>query len=57
MGLMVRGEVAFSEVNRNIKKLKDLTQMIYWNQEGYKYGICNVPPVGPGIYSTSLYGN
>ena len=45
-GLIVRGNVAFSDVNRNIKKLKDTLDMIYWNSEGFKYGICNTPPIG-----------
>lgn len=46
MGLMVRGNITFSDVNRNIKKLKEQCEMIHWNKEGFKYGICNVPPVG-----------
>lgn len=46
MGLIVRGSVAFSDVNRNIKKIKDEVNMIYWNKEGFKYGICNAPPIG-----------
>lgn len=46
LGLMVRGDVSFSDVNRNIKKLKDSLKMIYWNKEGFKYGICNSPPIG-----------
>ena len=50
MGLMVRGDVTFSDVNRNIKKLKEQVNMIYWNQEGFKYGICNTPPVGQVSY-------
>lgn len=24
--------------------------MIYWNTEGFKYGICNVPPIGQVNY-------
>jgi len=46
MGLMVRGEVSFSDVNRNIKKLRSTLDMIYWNTEGFKYGICNTPSLG-----------
>lgn len=46
MGLIIRGPVAFSDVNRNIKKIKDEIDIVYWNKEGFKYGICNVPPVG-----------
>lgn len=46
VGLIVRGNVPFSDVNRNIKKLRNDLNMIYWNQEGFKYGICNTPPIG-----------
>jgi tubulin epsilon len=46
MGLMVRGDVAFSDVNRNIRKMREELNMIYWNTEGFKYGICNTPPIG-----------
>ena len=46
MGLMVRGSVAFSDVNRNIQQIRQKINPIYWNKEGFKYGICNVPPIG-----------
>jgi tubulin epsilon len=46
MGLIVRGDVSFSDVNRNIKKLKDQLNMINWNREGFKYGICDKAPIG-----------
>ena len=46
MGLMIRGNVAFSDVNRNINLMKQKMNTIYWNKEGFKYGICNVPSVG-----------
>ena len=46
MGLIVRGDVTFSDMNRNIKKLKSELNMIHWNQEGFKYGICGTPPIG-----------
>nr|QBH22544.1 B1 epsilon-tubulin 1 [Philasterides dicentrarchi] len=46
LGLMVRGQVSFSDVNRNIKMLRNDCNMIHWNTEGFKYGICNVPPIG-----------
>lgn len=47
MGLMVRGPVVtFSDVNRNIQLLRQKINTVHWNKEGFKYGICNVPPVG-----------
>jgi len=33
-------------MNRNIKTLKKDLDMIYWNSEGFKYGICNTAPIG-----------
>ncbi|KRW99671.1 Tubulin/FtsZ, C-terminal [Pseudocohnilembus persalinus] len=49
VGLIVRGNVSFSDVNRNINNLRKEMDMIRWNTEGFKYGICN-----KSIY-TSLY--
>lgn len=47
MGLILRGKVSFSEVNKNIKLLKEKKNLkfVHWNTEGFKYGICNTPPV------------
>lgn len=46
MGLILRGKVSFSDVNKNIKSLREKKNLkfIHWNNEGFKYGICNVPP-------------
>jgi tubulin epsilon len=46
MGFLVRGDLAFTDVVRNIQKIKDEVNMVYWNTEGFKYGICNFPPIG-----------
>jgi tubulin epsilon len=46
MGLIARGSITFSDVNRNINKLRNELDMIYWNTEGFKYGICNTPSIG-----------
>ncbi|CAN0467076.1 unnamed protein product, partial [Scytosiphon promiscuus] len=45
-GLLVRGEVVVSDVNANIKRLAAVLNMVHWNPEGYKIGLCSVPPVG-----------
>ena len=45
-GLLVRGEVVVSDVNANIKRLAAELNMVHWNREGYKIGLCSVPPVG-----------
>lgn len=57
MGLIVRGDVAFSDVNRNIKQLKNTLNMIDWNREGFKYGICNQPPIGQTYSMLCLSNN
>ena len=48
MGLIMRGKVPFSDVNQNIKSLRQKKKLrfVHWNTEGFKYGICNTPPVG-----------
>ena len=43
--LMVRGEVEVSDIRRNIERLKPKLNFVYWNQEGWKTGLCSVPPV------------
>lgn len=44
--LMMRGGATISDINRNITRLKPKLNMIYWNKEGFKLGICSKPPVG-----------
>lgn len=44
--LMVRGNVQVSDVRRNIERLKPSLPFVSWNQEGWKTGLCSVPPVG-----------
>jgi tubulin epsilon len=44
--LLARGNVAISDVNRAIGRLKPDLRMIPWNPDGYKIGLCNIPPVG-----------
>jgi tubulin epsilon len=43
MGFLLRGDISFSDVSRNIEKISKKVNMIDWNSEGYKYGICSVP--------------
>nr|XP_032817736.1 tubulin epsilon chain isoform X2 [Petromyzon marinus] len=44
--LMVRGNVQLSDVRRNIERLKPSLHFVDWNEEGWKTGLCSVPPVG-----------
>ncbi len=56
-GLMVRGNVQISDLNRNISKLKNEIDFVYWNQEGFKIGLCNVPPIGQPYSLLTLANN
>lgn len=44
LGLMLRGAVSMSDVSFNIEKIKKKVNMIWWNQDGFKYGICDEKP-------------
>lgn len=55
--LMMRGNVEISDVRRNIEKLKPQLDFIYWNQEGWKTGICSVPSLGQPYSLLTLSNN
>ncbi|XP_074642153.1 tubulin epsilon chain-like isoform X2 [Tubulanus polymorphus] len=55
--LMVRGNVEVSDIRRNIDKLKPSLKFIHWNQEGWKTGLCSVPPVGQQYSLLTLANN
>lgn len=59
MGLILRGNISFSDVNRNIKVLRDRKDLnfVYWNSEGFKYGICNTPPMNQAYSALCLANN
>eukprot|EP00658_Telonema_sp_P-2_P023445 TRINITY_DN19396_c0_g1_i2.p1 TRINITY_DN19396_c0_g1~~TRINITY_DN19396_c0_g1_i2.p1 ORF type:complete len:254 (-),score=47.64 TRINITY_DN19396_c0_g1_i2:452-1213(-) len=44
-GLLVRGDVSVAEANANITRLQGGLDMIHWNKQGFKVGLCAVPPV------------
>ncbi|MBN3304362.1 TBE protein, partial [Amia calva] len=55
--LMVRGNVQISDLRRNIERLKPSLQFVSWNQEGWKTGLCSVPPVGHSCSLLALANN
>ncbi|CAI9740048.1 tubulin epsilon chain-like [Octopus vulgaris] len=55
--LMVRGKVSISDMRRNIERLKSKLQFISWNKEGWKTGLCSVPPVGHPYSLLTLANN
>ena len=54
---IVRGKVEISDLRRNIDRLRSSLNFIYWNQEGWKTGLCSVPPVGHQYSMLTLANN
>lgn len=46
-----------SDVNANIERLAAEIDMVHWNPEGYKIGLCSVPPVGEKLSLLCLSNN
>lgn len=46
LAYLIRGDVSFSDVSRNIEKIAGKINLIDWNSEGFKYGICSVGSLG-----------
>ncbi|RXN00937.1 Tubulin epsilon chain [Acipenser ruthenus] len=55
--LIVRGDVQVSDLRRNIERLKPSLPFVSWNQEGWKTGLCSVPPVGHSHSLLALANN
>ncbi|XP_028295366.1 tubulin epsilon chain [Gouania willdenowi] len=55
--LMVRGNVQVSDLRRNIERLRPTLPFVSWNQEGWKTGLCSVPPVGHSHSLLALANN
>jgi tubulin epsilon len=55
--LILRGRVQLSDIRRNIERLKPSLNFISWNQEGWKTGLCSVPPFGQPYSLLSLANN
>lgn len=55
--LMLRGNVEISDIRRNIEKLKPQLDFIYWNQDGWKTGICSTPALGQPYSLLTLSNN
>ncbi|CAG5950521.1 unnamed protein product, partial [Menidia menidia] len=55
--LMLRGNVQVSDLRRNIERLRSSLPFVSWNQEGWKTGLCSVPPVGHSHSLLALANN
>ena len=53
--LMLRGNVEISDVRRNIDRLKPTLRFVPWNQDGWKTGLCSVPPARQVCVMPSAY--
>ncbi|CAM9181437.1 unnamed protein product [Choristocarpus tenellus] len=56
-GFLMRGNVMVSDINTNIMRMSNELKMVHWNQEGFKIGLCGVPPVGEQQSLLSLSNN
>ena len=54
---MFRGAVQISDINRNIKKVKEEVDMVKWNKDGFKIGLCKVPPLNQPYSLLNLSNN
>lgn len=52
-GLLLRGDVTVSEANAGVEKLRGEIDMVRWNTEGFKVGLCATPP--PGLRRSLLF--
>jgi tubulin epsilon len=55
--LLVRGNLQVSDVRRNVDRLSENTKFIYWNRDGWKTGLCSVPPIKQMYSILSLANN
>lgn len=44
--LLMRGKMTIADMNRNVASLKPKLNIVHWNSDGFKLGICSTPPVG-----------
>ena len=45
-GLLLRGDVTVSDVQRNLARLRPQVELAHWNPDGFKTGLCAAQPIG-----------
>lgn len=45
VGLLLRGDIALSDVQSNVERLKREIPLARWNPDGFKVGLCAQPPL------------
>mmetsp|Transcript_31380 Transcript_31380/g.55184 ORF Transcript_31380/g.55184 Transcript_31380/m.55184 type:complete len:483 (+) Transcript_31380:66-1514(+) len=57
-GLFVRGTgIKVSDINRNIERLRPKLDMVPWNSDGFKVGLCSAPPAHQPYSALCLANN
>ncbi len=56
-GLIVRGGVQVSDINRCIDRLRPKLKMVHWNEDGFKIGLCSAPPAHQPYSALCLANN
>ena len=54
--ILARGKIQISDIRRNIDRLSEQLRFIYWNKDGWKTGLCSVPPTNQ-LYSVLSLSN
>jgi tubulin epsilon len=55
--LIARGNLSIADINNNLNKQKKNLKMVKWNQEGFKIGLCDQPPVNMNYGLLNLSNN
>ena len=55
--LMMRGDVAVSDANRNVERLRKGLRMAHWVSDGFKVGLCDRAPAGVPYSALCLANN
>ena len=55
--LLARGRISISDICRNVDKLNASISFPYWNENGWKIGHCNTPPVDKPYSLLTLANN
>ncbi|XP_064480263.1 tubulin epsilon chain-like isoform X2 [Ornithodoros turicata] len=55
--LLARGNVSISDIRRNVERIRSELRFVHWNQDGWKTGLCSVPPIGAQPHSLLMLAN
>jgi tubulin epsilon len=55
--LIARGAIHISDLRRNIDRIKSQIRFVPWNLDGWKTGLCDIPPLGQKYSVLSLTNN